>query len=85
MRRIERIAITAPTLVAVLFAGAASATTAHASRLAFPSFILPTSILVAILGVLIVLMCPAVLLPGDVAGLITKRAFATPLGGLEER
>jgi hypothetical protein len=85
MRRIERIAITAPTLVAVWVAGSASSAAAQTTHLLVPTFVLPTSSLVAILGVLLVLICPAGLLPGDVAGLIKKLACATALGGLEER
>lgn len=81
MRRSERVASTTAMFAVGRVAALTPCTADRASASIISSAILPTSVVVAILGVLLSLICPAVLLASDVAGLVKKLDTAAALGG----
>ena len=81
MRRIERRATITAMFAVGRVAAPASSPADHASTSILSSAILAASAVVAILGVLLLLIGPAVLLAGDVAGLAKKLDTTAAVGG----
>lgn len=81
MRHIERGATDTAMFAVGRVATPVSSPADHASSSILSSAILAVSAVVAILGVLLLLMGPAVLLASDVAGLVKKLDTTAELGG----